>query len=162
VKHAQDQIVNEYLNKRFRTKVIEEHDPMRKVTIDMLDRVMKGICKDIAKQNTGSLVYEYLIESQFIGLFNNYYIRKEVEHTVADAMEDLAAGEVIEDYIYRIVFEAIPIIAQGELDAERKRADKEEIHYAFEEYTDRCLLEIAIESLSKQYEEEEREIHYRE
>lgn len=48
------------------------------------------------------------------------------------------------------------------MDAERKRRDKEEIHYAFGEYVDRCLLEIMIDSLSKQYEEEEREIHYRE
>jgi hypothetical protein len=135
---------------------------MRKVTTDMLDRVMKGIAKDIAKQNTGSLVFEYLVEAQFIGLFNNYYIRREVEHTVADAFEDLAAGEVIEDYVERILQEAIPIICQGELDAERKRADKEEINYAFGEYIDRCLLEIAIDSLSKQYEEEEREIHFRE
>ena len=36
-------------------------------------------------------------------------------------MEDLAIGEVIEDYIDRIVLEAVPIICQGELNAEMKR-----------------------------------------
>lgn len=76
----------------------------------MLDRVMKSIAKDIAKANTSSLVFDYLIEAQFIGFFNNYYIRREVEHTVKDAFEDLAVGEVIEDYVERILFEAIPII----------------------------------------------------
>lgn len=69
---------------------------------------------------------------------------------------------MIEDYVERILNEAIPIICHGELEAERKRRDKEEIHYTFGEYIDRCLLEIVIDSLSKQYEEEEREIHYRE
>ena len=44
-------------------------------------------------------------------MFNNYYIRREVKHTVKDALDDLAIGEVIEDYIERIIWEAIPIIA---------------------------------------------------
>jgi len=43
-----------------------------------------------------------------------------------------------------------------------KRQDKAEINYAFGEYLDRCLLEIVIENLGKLYEDEEREIHYRE
>ena len=55
-------------------------------------------------------MFDYLIEAQFIGLFNNYYIRREVKHTVEDAIEDLAIGEVIEDYCDRIVLEAVPII----------------------------------------------------
>jgi len=44
-----------------------------------------------------------------------------VEHSVKDAIEDLAIGEVIEDLCDRIVLEAVPIIAQGELNAEIKR-----------------------------------------
>lgn len=51
-----------------------------------------------------------MIEAQFIGLFNNYYIRKEVEHTVRDTIEDVAIGEAIEDYCDNIVAEAIPVI----------------------------------------------------
>lgn len=111
VKTAQDQIVNEYLNKRFRTKTIDEQDPMRRVVSEMMDKVMRSIAKDIAKTNTQGLVFDYLIEAQFIGFFNNYYIRREVEHTVKDAIEDVAVGEVIEDLVDRIILEAVPIIA---------------------------------------------------
>ncbi|CDW83626.1 iq calmodulin-binding motif family protein [Stylonychia lemnae] len=162
VKVAQDQIVNEYLNKRFRTKTIDEQDPMRRVVTEMMDKVMKSITRDIAKERLGNVVFDYLIEAQFIGFFNNYYIRREVEHTVKDAIEDLAVGEVIEDLCDRIILEAVPIIAQGELNAEIKRQDKMEINYAFGEYLDRCVLEIIIQNLSKLYEDEDREINIRE
>jgi hypothetical protein len=84
---------------------------MRRVVADMMDKVMKSITKDIAKNNLGNVVFDYLIEAQFIGFFNNYYIRREVEHSVRDAVEDLAIGEVIEDLCDRIVLEAVPIIA---------------------------------------------------
>jgi hypothetical protein len=77
----------------------------------ILEKVMKGIVRDIAKNNLSGVVFDYLIEAQFIGMFNNYYIRREVEHTVKDALEDLAIGEVIEDYLERVIWEAIPIIA---------------------------------------------------
>jgi hypothetical protein len=58
----------------------------------------------------GGVVFDYLIEAQFISFFNNYYIRRQVEDSVRDAIEDLAIGEVIEDYCERIVMEAVPII----------------------------------------------------
>lgn len=45
---------------------------------------------------------------------------------------------------------------------EVKKQENEEINYAFTEYIDRCLIEVMIENLSKMYEEEEREIHFRE
>ena len=80
-----------------------------------MDKVMKDIAKDIGRSTLKTMAFEYLIEAQFIGLFNNHYIVKEVEHTVKDAIEDLAIGEVIEDYIERIVNEAVPVIAQAEL-----------------------------------------------
>ena len=85
-----------------------------------------------------------------------------MEHTVKDAMEDIAAGEVIEDLVDRIILEAVPIIAQGELNAAIKMQDKEQIEYAFGEYLDRCMLELVIENLAKLYEEEDREINLRE
>lgn len=37
-----------------------------------------------------------------------------------------------------------------------------EIHYAFGEYMDRCILEIIIQNLAKLYEDEDREINIRE
>jgi hypothetical protein len=76
-----------------------------------MNRVMKDIAKDIGRNTVKSMAFEYLIEAQFIGLFNNHYIVREVEHTVKDAIEDLAIGEVIEDYIERIMLEAVPVIA---------------------------------------------------
>jgi hypothetical protein len=102
--------VNEYLNKRFKSKTIDEQDPLRRVVSDMMDRVMKGIAKDIAKTNLNGVVFDYMVEAQFIGLFNNFFIRRQVEESVKDAVEDLVIGEVIEDYIDRIVMEAVPVI----------------------------------------------------
>ena len=85
---------------------------MRMVVTGMMDKIMKGIAKDVAKQATQGLVQDYLIEAQFIGFFNNYWIKREVQHTVRDAVEDLAIGEVIEDMIDAILTrEAVPIIA---------------------------------------------------
>lgn len=135
---------------------------MRRVVAEMMDKAMRSIAMDIAKTQTKNIVFDYLIEAQFIGFFNNYYIRREVEHTVKDAIEDIAAGEVIEDLVDRIVLEAVPIIAQGELNAAIKAQDKEQIEYTFGEYLDRCLLEIVIDNLGKLYEEEDREINMRE
>lgn len=121
VREAQDRIVNEYLNKRFRAKAVEEQDPLRAVAADLVSEAVRAHATAVAKAATQSLVYDYLLEAQFIGLFNNHYIRREVAHTVADAADDLAIGEVIEDLCDRITLEAVPIIAQGELDSETKR-----------------------------------------
>lgn len=163
VKVATDGIVNEYLNKRKRNQGIEEtHDPLRLVVNDLMTKVMRGIARDIGRNALGGVVYDYLIEAQFIGFFNNYYIRREVEHTVRDAMDDLVIGEIIEDYIERILREAVPVISESELQGEIKRRDKTEIVYGFQEYIDRCLMEIVIENMAKMYEDEEREIHTRE
>ena len=41
IRNTRDQIVNEYLNKRFRTKSIEEQDPLRMVVSDMIDRMIR-------------------------------------------------------------------------------------------------------------------------
>ena len=161
-KQCTNQIVNSYLNKRYREKNIDEKDPLRMVVYDMIGRVMKGICFSIAKDAFKFCAYDYMIESQFIGLFNNYYVRRQVEEACQDAMEDLIVGEIIEDYCDRIVLEAVPIIASAELEAEIKRAERMEFAYAFREYLDRCILETVIENISKMYEDEEREIHYRE
>ena len=100
---------------------MDERDPLRMVATDLQDKVMRAHARDIARGLLHSVVFDYLVEAQFIGFFNNYYIRREVIHSVADAMEDLAIGEVIEDYCDRIVLEAVPIICQGELNAEIKR-----------------------------------------
>ena len=64
-------------------------------------------------------------------MFNNYYIRREVKHTVKDAIEDLAIGEVIEDYLERIIWEAIPIIAQSEMNEEVKKVKFKSLFYKF-------------------------------
>ena len=81
------------------------------VVQNLMNNVMRSMVNDVAKGNLGGVVFDYLIDAQFIGMFNNYYIRKEVRHTVKDALEDLAIGEVIEDYLERIIWEAVPVIA---------------------------------------------------
>mmetsp|Transcript_34533 Transcript_34533/g.33730 ORF Transcript_34533/g.33730 Transcript_34533/m.33730 type:complete len:137 (-) Transcript_34533:509-919(-) len=124
LKATTDRFVNDYLNKRFREKDIDEKDPLKMVVNDMMTNVMKDIAREIGRNALSGVVYDYLIEAQFIGLFNNFYIRKEVEHSVKDAVEDLVIGEIIEDYVEKIIREAVPVIAQSELSAEIKRKDK--------------------------------------
>jgi len=36
---------------------------MRRVVADMMDKVMKSITRDIAKNNLGNVVFDYLIEA---------------------------------------------------------------------------------------------------
>ena len=88
----------------------------------MLDKVIKGIIgKEIVKPQMSNVVFDYLIEAQFISFFNNYWIRREVKDVVRDTVDDIVIGEIIEDYVDRILLEAVPIICQGELNAEMKR-----------------------------------------
>ena len=63
VKNTQEQIVNEYLNKRFRHKDLNEKDPMHMVVADMMNNVMRGMVRDVAKGNLGGVVFDYLIEA---------------------------------------------------------------------------------------------------
>ena len=84
---------------------------MKMVLEEMMTKVMRNLIRDSAKSLLNNVVFDYMIEAQFIGLFNNFYIRQEVKHTVKDALDDIAIGEVIEDYLERIIWEAIPIIA---------------------------------------------------
>ena len=58
-----------------------------------------------------NVVFDYLIEAQFISFFNNYWMRREVRAVCKDTLEDIIIGEIIEDYVDRILLEAVPIIA---------------------------------------------------
>ena len=42
-------MVNQYLNRRYRDKTIDEKDPLRMVVVDIMSNVMKGIIKDVAR-----------------------------------------------------------------------------------------------------------------
>jgi len=121
VKDVTNRFVNDYLSKRFKQKGIDEQDPLRLVSNGILENVMKGIARDIGKECLGGVVYDYMIEAQFISLFNNFYIRREVRKTCQEALEELAIGDVIQNYLDRIVREAVPVIAESEIDAEKKR-----------------------------------------
>lgn len=162
VKDATNRIVNQYLNKRFRSKTEDEFDPMRMVANSLLESAMKSILKGLVKDNMSGLTFEYLIEAQFESLFKNYYIRKAVRETAEDTIDEVAIGLVIEDYLDRIIKEAVPVIAQQEIEGEKKRLEKLELRYAFSEYVDRATLQIMIDGMCKMYEEEERELHIRE
>lgn len=63
VKNTQEQIVNEYLNKRFRHKGLDEKDPLHMVAAGIMNNVMRSMVKDIAKSNLGGVVFDYLIEA---------------------------------------------------------------------------------------------------
>jgi hypothetical protein len=95
-------------------------------------------------------------------MFNNVFIKKEIANTCKEAMEELFLGEIIDKYLNKVVREAVPEIADGEIEEEKRRKDKEEMSYAFDEYIDRVLLETMVDNMSRLYEEEEREIHMRE
>lgn len=54
------------------------------------------------------------------------------------------------------------MIAMGCITSTKDKMEKEELRHMFDEYIDRCMMECAIENLSRLYEEEESEIHLRE
>ncbi len=51
VRGVSDDIVNGYLRKRFVTKNDNERDPLRMVTTDVFDGVLRSMLKDIAKSS---------------------------------------------------------------------------------------------------------------
>ena len=63
LKMVTDSLVNEYLNKRFRSKTLDEQDPLRMVVNDMLTKVMRTIIRDMTRNNLKHIAYDYLIEA---------------------------------------------------------------------------------------------------
>ena len=76
LKDATEGIVNSYLNKRYREKHDDERDPLRMVTTSIYNDVVKSMLGEIAKRSVEDLALEYLIESQFIMLFNHNWLKK--------------------------------------------------------------------------------------
>ena len=154
--------MDDYLHKRLEPNRLAESDPLKRVSNDMLDRVIKDLTRGILRQSVDSLAQTYLLEAQFFSLFNNVFIKKEIWRTAKEAIEEMYLGEIIDKYLEGVVRRAVPEIAAGEIEAEKDRKDHEEMVYAFEEFTNRVILETMIDNMSRLYEEEEREIHQRE
>ena len=82
------------------------------VTLGIYNNVVTSMLRDIAKTSIDNLMMEYLIESQFITMFNHSWLRKEVQHTVSDAIDDIAIMDIIDIYCDEMVCEAVPMIAK--------------------------------------------------
>lgn len=141
VKNSTDNIVNRYLNKRYRQKDVDERDPLAMVVKSIMDGVMKDQAKKIASEAVHQLSLDYLIEAQFNSLFNRVWLPREVEHTIIDSIEDIALEDVIKGAIDRIIMQEAPRIADEALEAEKNKQDNELLEHAFREYLDRCALE---------------------
>ena len=162
VKTSTDNIVNRYLNKRYREKDADERDPLAMVVKSIMDGVMKKQAKDIASNAVHELSLDYLIQAQFYSLFNRVWLPREVEHTIVDTIEDFAVEEVIKGTIDKIIRQEAPRIADDALESEKARQDTEILENAFMEYLDRCILESCTNNLAIMYEEEEGRIHVKE
>ena len=157
-----EKIVNDYLRKRYTQKDISERDPLRLATNSIFDGVLRAQMKVIAKDALDALVLEYLIESQFNSLLNRAWIPRQVEHTIIDTVEDIAIGQLLDEYLEGMIREAAPLVVKLEIENERNRSEKEELEHCFAEFIDRCMLESVIENISRLYEEEEKETHFKE
>mmetsp|Transcript_28382 Transcript_28382/g.25103 ORF Transcript_28382/g.25103 Transcript_28382/m.25103 type:complete len:492 (+) Transcript_28382:63-1538(+) len=162
VKQCSDNIVNRYLNKRFRDKDVDERDPMSMVVKGFMDGVMKAQIKEIVQDSVQDLSLDYLIQAQFNSLFNRVWLPKEVEHTVLDAIEDLAVQDVIDGVVEDIIRQEAPRIAEEAMEAERDRQDDSILENAFGEYADRGIHEVCVLNMARIYENEESNIHVKE
>lgn len=142
VKTSTDNIVNRYLNKRFREKDVDERDPMSMVVKSLLDGVMKSQIQEMTKQSIQDLSLDYLIEAQFNSLFNRVWIPREVEHTVIDTIEDMAVQDVIDAILEDIIRQEAPRIADEAIEAEKDLVENKILSNAFGEYLDRCIQEV--------------------
>lgn len=162
VKTCTDNIINRYLNKRYRQKDVDERDPMSMVVASIMNNVMKQQAKDIASKAVQELSLDYLIQAQFYSLLNRVWIPKEIEHTIVDSIEDIALEDVINGILDRIIIDEAPRVAEAALEGEKQKQETAMLEHAFGEYIDRCILESCVDNMSKLYEEEESKIHIKE
>ena len=162
VKTSSDNIVNRYLNKRFRQKDVDERDPLSMVVASIMNGVMKDQAKEIAANSIKNLSLDYLIQSQFYSLLNRVWIPREIEHTIIDSIEDIALEDVVNNALDRIIMDEAPRIAEDALAAEKQKQEAIMLEHAFSEYVDRVILESWINNLSRLYEDEESKIHIKE
>jgi len=76
-----------------------------------------------------------------------------------ESFEEMAIWLVIDEYLEQLTIEVCPVIATGCISSTKDKMEKKELRHMFDEYIDRCLLESAVENLSRLYEDEEAEIH---
>ena len=162
VKTWTDNIVNRYLNKRYREKDTDERDPLSMVVVSLMNNVMKDQAKDIASKAIHELSLDYLIQAQFYSLFNRVWLPREVEHTIVDSIEDIALEDVVNSAVDRILMDEGPRLAEEALAAEKQKQESIMLEHAFSEYIDRLILDSWINNLSKLYEDEESKIHIKE
>lgn len=67
-------MVNDYLNKRFADKNLDERDPLWMMMTSLMVEVLREDIREIARETINELVFEYMMESQLIVLYNRGFI----------------------------------------------------------------------------------------
>jgi hypothetical protein len=70
LRDVQNSLVNEYLRKRNRQRIIEERDPLGLAMNGILDGVLISLGREAVRDAIKVLAYQSLIETQFLKLFN--------------------------------------------------------------------------------------------
>lgn len=74
IKEYTNRMVNDYLNKRFADKNLDERDPLWMMMTSLMVEVLREDIREIARKTINELVFEYMMESQLIVLYNRGFI----------------------------------------------------------------------------------------
>lgn len=61
---------------------------MSLVVISIMNNVIRGPCKEVARLQMRVIVNESMIEAQFIKMFNHEMMRNMVRETISDALNE--------------------------------------------------------------------------
>jgi len=107
---------------------------------------MREITKEAMREALRYRTYESLIEANFIKLFAQDFMPKQVRAVASECISESMAKKQADTILEDLIREIIPSIAFETLNEESTRKDKEELeNVAFMEYIDRCIMEAIIQ-----------------
>ena len=77
----------------------------------LLDTVMRDLGKEVARDVLRSLVFDTLIEAQFIQLFSGYYLKRQLREVAIDSINEIIMNEEARKMEENVLFQLVPLIA---------------------------------------------------
>lgn len=122
----------------------------------LMVEVLREDIREIARKTINELVFEYMMESQLIVLYNRGFIQKLTREVVEESVEDFAKVEYAENLVSRSVASWMPLLIEESIQEEEQNKDEKEGEEIFRIFLERLMLQESVEYLSKATEEEER------
>ena len=122
----------------------------------LMVEVLREDIREIARKTINELVFEYMMESQLIVLYNRGFIQKLTREVVEESVEDFAKVEYAENLVSRSVASWMPLLIEESIQEEEQNKDEKEAEEIFRIFLERLMLQESVEYLSKATEEEER------